>query len=205
MTARKGDRTRSARAQKKTGQLGGDQIAAIASPLRLDLLQSFRPGEILSVAEIAKRMGKQKESLYYHVRKLVGAGVLVEADRRRRGRRYETLYRPVADRITVAVHLGAPVETQGSIRILRSSLRLAEREYIHAIKELFGQLEPGTFPAARRLRARLTDLEVAQVNRSLHAIERIMTKGKSSREGRFYSLTTVFVPVAEHGVPDPSS
>jgi hypothetical protein len=108
----------------------------------------------------------------------------------------------VAERIVVAVDPSVPLEAQDSIPILGSSLRLAEREYIHAIKHLFKADRTYEFPVARRLRARLTDSEVALISRSLNAIERVMTKGKSSREGRLFSMTTVFVPVEDRGGPD---
>ena len=53
-----------------------EQLAAITSPARVELLELIGVWGPCAIADVARRMGRAPDSLYYHVRKLVDVGLL---------------------------------------------------------------------------------------------------------------------------------
>src|SRR5262245_6928366 len=68
------------------------QIRALASPLRqeiLDVLESLGPS---TIAALAQRLARRPDSLYFHVRKLEGLGLLTRSGVTGSGRGEAALY-----------------------------------------------------------------------------------------------------------------
>lgn len=121
---------------------GRAAVRALTSPLRMDIVQTFASKTHLTVGDLAQRLGKPRGSLYYHVRKLVDIGVLVETERRLVGRRYESVYTVAGDRIAVGADPSTPAGRTAAAKLVWSSLRQAGREFEAAL--LGGLLEePG--------------------------------------------------------------
>jgi DNA-binding transcriptional ArsR family regulator len=72
------------------------EMWVLASPIRVELLNTVCGLEECSVAEIAAFTGRSRTSLYPHIEQLVEAGLIFESDVRLSGKRYEQLYRPIA-------------------------------------------------------------------------------------------------------------
>ncbi len=68
------------------------QLAALSSSARAEILWGFNKSEPLSVAEIAKFLGKSPQSVHAHVNHLVEIGLLVAVDVRKKRSREEKLY-----------------------------------------------------------------------------------------------------------------
>jgi len=73
-----------------------EKMWVLASPIRVDVLNAVCSLEECSVADIASFTGRSRTSLYPHIEQLLGAGLILEADQRLSGKRYEQLYRPIA-------------------------------------------------------------------------------------------------------------
>ena len=56
-----------------------EQLASLTSPVRVQLLELFGLWGPCAVSDIASHMDRAPDSLYYHVRKLVQVGLLVQA------------------------------------------------------------------------------------------------------------------------------
>jgi len=171
-------------------------LQTLASPLRMDLLQAFTPEENLTVQEIAERVGKSQSSLYYHIRKLVEIGVLVEVERRLKGRRYESVYRIAAERIEIEADPASSVQKELVSRLVSSILRKVAREFQSAL-EAGALSEEEAAQVGRRQRAWLSEADVSQINTHLDRIEKICAKGRPSEGRRLHSILNLVIPLEE--------
>jgi AcrR family transcriptional regulator len=176
-----------------------EQRKALSSPMRMEILGQFTTLEGMSIAEVAERMGRPPASLYYHFRLLEQVGLLLAVGTRPAGKRQEVLYRPVAPRFAM------PARSSGSgaeaaMKTMSTAFRMAERDMEAAL----------TSGAARsdgadrnffgtRLHARLDRATLAEVNKHLKAIERIlMRESKKQRvpeDAQYCSLTLALLPL----------
>jgi DNA-binding transcriptional ArsR family regulator len=83
-------------------------LAALYDPLRYRLFRLLEAPR--SVAELAEGVGMPANRLYYHVRRLVDAGLVRQVDARATGRHTERIYGRAAARITFAGDLDVAYE-----------------------------------------------------------------------------------------------
>ena len=79
-----------------------EQIAALASPARVEILDILASLGVSSVAAIAAALGRPADALYYHLRFLVRVGLVRQVGKGRGRRREQALYKTVAPRLSVA-------------------------------------------------------------------------------------------------------
>ncbi len=183
-----------ARKQKLTLK-SRQQLAALRSPARQELLGHLVVVDTASVAELAERMGRSVDGLYYHLKLLEAAG-LVKCDESGSGdggRRYQV----VAERFALP-KITDQESRRAAVSALESSLKLTLKEFCTALadtplkrsgsaRNLFGA----------RMRARLSKQALAQVNAHLDAIEELVVSERSKGDqlsGEFFSLTLALVP-----------
>jgi len=183
-----------------------DQKRAIASPLRMELIGLFVDREALSVAEIAERMGRPASAIHYHVGVLLEAGLLVRSGERREGRRREALYRPAADLFRME-HSRKSKEpgTPAPVRTMAAAFRMAEREMTAALSDPTVKASgPHRNILGARMHARLSKKDLAELNRHLRAIEKMLTdiakNPKPSAGDQFVSLTLALLPLRNREV-----
>ncbi len=174
-----------------------DQRAALTSPLRLEILEHFLVAGPAAVDEIAARMGRAADSLYYHVRMLVKVGLLRPRGSRKSGKRDKTLYAVVARRIELPCRPGSAALTESTMKTMASAFRMAERE-MHASLESGRFEEHGRYRDfyAARVRSDLSRAALAEVNRHLKAIEDIFSREfkTAPANGTSCSLTLALMP-----------
>lgn len=183
-----------------------DQKRAIASPLRMELIGLFVDREKLSVAEIAERMGRPASAIHYHVGVLLEAGLLLRAGARRDSRRPEALYRPAADLFRMEHSRGKEgAGTPAPVKTMAAAFRMAEREMTAALSDpTVKSSGPHRNIMGARMHARLSKQDLAELNRHLRAIEKMLTKiaktHKPSAEDQFVSLTLALLPLRNREV-----
>jgi len=69
-----------------------DHIKALASPMRSEVFWAFTSNKPVSVADVAKTLGKSAQTVHYHVSELVNIGLLIAVDERKKRSRTEKLY-----------------------------------------------------------------------------------------------------------------
>ena len=178
-----------------------DQRAALTSPLRLEIMEHFFVAGPAAVDEVAARMGRAPDSLYYHVRMLAKVGLLRPRGSRKSGKRAKTLYAVVAPRIELPCRPGSTASTDSTMKSMTSAFRMAERE-------MRGALESGNFEEqgryrnffAGRMRSDLSRAALAEVNRHLKAIEDIFSREfkTAPANGTSCSLTVTLLPAPKH-------
>jgi hypothetical protein len=159
-----------------------EQWDAITSPVRLELIYDLHIGGPLSIAEMAARLDRPADSLYHHVRKLLAAGVFVEAGTRRVGKQTETVYDFVADRLLFDFdpktgRNGARWKALGQM-VLRKTDRAMCEAIDHAGLTIEG---PEKDIWSRMDTAWLTPAELTAVNEHLVAVERIFAASRAKR------------------------
>lgn len=173
------------------------QWRALRSPIRFELFTLAEGAAPCSIADLARLSGRRPTSLYRHIAALTRAKLLVAVDRRRAGRRFETIY-----------GLG-PMGTARSIgerpeRVLGEVAHVADRAFRTASRDLRAALAAGHVPKLRDPRTPMAFFfEVTWLDdrkrRALHAklqeIVAIIRAGRESRSGLPYRIVSSFVPL----------
>ena len=122
------------RKRGKSGRTSADaaRLRALTSPLRIELIGAIQEAESCSVRELAARIGRPADGLYHHVRLLLEAGVIVEVEARKVGRRTEAVYALKAERIAGSLDSGSAASRTAVTRAAAATLRLAAREFASA-------------------------------------------------------------------------
>ncbi|MEQ8768644.1 MAG: helix-turn-helix domain-containing protein [Planctomycetota bacterium] len=168
-----------------------DQIEALSSPVRQEIVDLVQASGTCSIAEMATWLGRPADSLYYHVRLLEKVGLLVPKGTRPAGPRQEALYdvpgRPLALR---------PTEPEQIDRALSAALRVTQRDVRAAVHEgravLRGRHRNMT---GGRIKGWLTRQELDEVQAHLTRILEIFEASGEEPKGRLTALTYALVPL----------
>lgn len=177
---------------------GRIQSAALASPLRMEIIGFFENRRELSVRDVAERLGRPVSSMYFHVKKLVQAGLLIQGSTRGTGSGAEVLYRAVADRIALQVNPRSASSVHATVLAMRALLRQVGREFETACRSpshFAGQCEGDAI--GRRQRVWLTRQDAEQVRERLDAVERFLITRNGKPGGVEYTWTSLLIPVAK--------
>lgn len=159
------------------------QIRELISPVRVEILDAMAAIAPCSIGALAEELGRPADSLYYHVRKLLGCGLLVEAEGEERGARGEAVYDVPARRMYLE-HDDGDAERMRLIADASSAmLRLSDRNLRATLLsgESTGQGDARRAWAGRS-RAWLTSAELESVNGLVEQISEIYF-GAEKREG----------------------
>jgi predicted ArsR family transcriptional regulator len=172
-----------------------DQVAALESAVRQEVLDTIQAAGPLSAPEISALMGRPADGLYYHLRRLVTVGLLVVQGTRRSGRRDEAVYDLPGHPLVLHYPVGAEGAGHPLPRLVRSMLRTAERDFGSAVAS--GGARPDgdrrNLWAGRR-HAWLTPRDLDRVNDLLDRLVEIMTRARNPAHGELCTLTLVLAP-----------
>lgn len=178
------------------------QRKALTSPLRLEILEHFVHGP-LSVADLAERMDRRPDSLYYHIRKLVSVGLLLTAGAKKRGQRDETLYTLVSTSVAMPTSPKAPETIDSAIKTIAAGFRLTEREMRNALEQglIKESSDEPNFWAARQ-RCRLRPGALRSINKHFYSVIKVIAREierpvRSGDDSVACSITIAIVPVAD--------
>lgn len=173
------------------------QVRALTSTLRQDIVDLVQAMRQASVPELATQLGRPADALYYHVRALQRAGLLVEAGARRRGRHAEVLYSTPdpSRRLILKYRAGGKTATAPMRTLVASMLRSARTEFDAAIGDADCIVDgPRRELWAGRAKGWLTPAELARVNRHLMQLDKLLSAPRSAKRNRLYSLQFVLTP-----------
>jgi DNA-binding transcriptional ArsR family regulator len=173
------------------------QLATLKAAARQELLDVLSSMGKVSVAELAAALGKPADSLYYHLRILQKAGLVVEDGTHQEAGHSERLYRAVASDLRLAYTPGLKGNAEAVTPIVDSMLRLTSRDFKAAFENGTTVVEgPQRELWAARTTGRLTEQQVEELNRHLASMRQI-TVSSPPRDGgeRLYALTMVLTPL----------
>lgn len=181
------------------------QWSALASPLRIEILGLFTSGDALSIADMARLMGRTAGSLYHHVRILEETNLLRRSGTRPRGKRHEALFMPTAVRYEMDTTSGGDEAITHAVKAIGSAFRMAERDLEAALRDECTVKEgPARNMYAGRLHMRATPALLAAVNEHLTAIDELIQAEiakcpEPTGNAQHLSLTFALLPIKGRG------
>ncbi|HKE15132.1 MAG TPA: helix-turn-helix domain-containing protein [Kofleriaceae bacterium] len=173
------------------------QLRALVSPVRQELIDLLQTLGKASIAELAHRLGRPADGLYYHVRALVGAGLVVPVGQRSAGRREEVVYSTAAPERKLSLRYRpehAPSATALG-QLVGSMLRTAERDFRAGLARA-GVIVEGRRRElwAARGKGWLSPAELERVNALLVELGTMLERGPSAARTQLFTLTYVLAP-----------
>jgi hypothetical protein len=166
----------------RTGRITGKSaIAALASPVRQEIIDTVEALGSATIAEIAVQLGRPADGLYYHVRRLVRAGLLVG-----NGSGYRTP-RPLRldyDRDPAAVR-----------RVIASMLRIARRDFDAGFAGATTR-GPRRSLWAGRATGWVGVRELAEINTLIARIDKLLHRPRRRDSDQLASWCFVLAPLA---------
>ena len=177
-----------------------EQVRAASSLVAHELIALMERLRRATVAEMAEHLGREPSSLYYHVRKLAGAGVLAAGERRPTGGRQEVVYELTGTEVVLDPDERADGFVSELVRSVRTRLRAVERAFAAALGR----------PGARRRgrgrnlslhqhHARLRPKDLDELQRRIAALEEFLVEADDPDVDRFVSVTVAVVPADRGG------
>jgi len=171
-----------------------EQLRALRTPLRQEIVRSFMKLGACTVGELADDMGKQAAALYYHVHALEEAGLAVETGKRSGEGRPETVYSLAAERILIDRSEASPSFRAAVTELNRATLRTAERELAAAVESRRGGGKDHT--SLLRLASRLRPRDAARAAKMMREVIEFMSE-HDDEAGDPFTMTSVFVRIPE--------
>jgi len=171
-----------------------EQMRALAASTRQEILDVLPRMGSVSVAELAAALGRSPDALYYHLRMLKKVGLVLTAGfRDSRGRR-EELVRSIARDLSLSYRLGKNGNALEVNAIIASMLRLGIRDFARECRTGNAAVSGRKRELwALRSTAWLSGSQLAQLNRSIHDVLKLMTR--PGRHGRLYAVSVVLTPI----------
>jgi DNA-binding transcriptional ArsR family regulator len=170
-----------------------DQLRALASPMRQELLDVLEAAGPSAISELAERLGRAPDSLYFHIRELVRVGLVVEVERRKVGRHVFVVYDLVGRPLRIDRSKARRADLQS---VVAGILRLATRDYQR------GLADPTTVPDGpernhwgARVRGWIDASEVARANELLEELSDLIREGHPGPGRQPVALAWVLAPV----------
>ncbi len=173
-----------------------EQWRALRSPLRIELIQYLRALGPTTVATLAGHLGRPASGVYYHVRRLVACGLVVESQTRAAGGRGEATFRLASTRFRYDVDGPSGRNVRELRGLCAAMLRMTQRDLRAVLASGRFRLDGprANFSAGRRT-AWLTPSELAQLTRYLKGIERLTAAARKRARARPYALTLFVLPM----------
>jgi len=173
------------------------QLKALVSPVRQDIVDTLQSLGTASTTDLAEQLGRPADGLYYHVRALLKAGLVVSAGNRPQGGRNEALYRTAAPEHGMKLSYEQPGRNARATleRLVASMLRTANRNFREALARPEIETEgPERELWAARGKGWVTQAELRRANALLDELGQLLAQRRSPRRDRLVSLTFVLAP-----------
>lgn len=181
------------RKRAKVLLLTSNQIRALRSAVRQEIVDAAQASGPCSVVELASLTGRAADSLYFHLRKLLKVGLLEEVAVRRSGRRDETIYDVPATRFQLEKPNIEP--GSGVSEMIEGAINLATRDLRRVVESGDAIAQgPGKNIAGGRHKAWLTQQELAKVDEHLKAITEIYSLAQPGPERALTTFAIVLCP-----------
>jgi DNA-binding transcriptional ArsR family regulator len=169
------------------------QIRALASPRRQAIVDALEANGPCHIAELARMLGSRGDGLYYHVRALIAAGLVMETTATNgRGRPHLVLdlaTRPLALRYTRRNRADVS-------RLVAHMLRDTSRAFDRGFQDGARLAGPARELWAGRRTVWLTQAELVRLNRVLKGLWSTLGHEPKRASKRLYSFTYVLSPLA---------
>jgi DNA-binding transcriptional ArsR family regulator len=171
-----------------------DQMSALASPVRLELIDALARMGQASLAELAQALGRPADGLYYHVRALQKVGLVRPAGSRTRAGRREAVVRSTAREYALRYAAMPAAHARAVNGIVAGIMRLGARDFRRALATGTNRVEgPARDLWALRATGWLTRADLADANRRMRQLKTAVSRPGPG--GRLYAITILLTPV----------
>ena len=171
-----------------------DQLRALVSPVRQEIVDVLSRMGAASLAEIAAVLGRPADGLYYHVRQLEKVGLVLPAGSRSNGGRPEALFRCVATQLRLPYKTSPKGHLKAVTSIVSSMVRLGIRDFKRAASRTGYRLRgPRRELWALRATGWLNPKDVGDVNARIQGLNDAV--GRPKAKGRLYAVTILLTPL----------
>jgi DNA-binding transcriptional ArsR family regulator len=184
------------------------QLLVLASPGREDITDAVGAIGPCTVTELARFVGQSRNALYYHVRALRDAGLLLESVRSGEGKKTTAYYDVPGRPLSVRYDLGTTSARRAVIRLARSRLGSATRGFIRACKPEIATVEgPRRNLWMARWKGWLSPAELEEANEHLARLIELLRHdaGSPVAKRRLHEFTLVVAPVVNPTVTKAAS
>ncbi len=180
------------------------QLAVLASSIRQEMMDALSQMGAVPVSELATTLGRPADALYYHLRVLKKAGLVLSAGYQGEGVRREELIESVSSDLRLRYEPGKGGNAREIISIIGSMLRLGIRDFRHAFEsEGVCVSGPGRELWALRRTGRLMPDEILGVNRAIEELAGAVSKPRG--KGRLYGITILLTPLDHRARKSPKA
>jgi predicted transcriptional regulator len=173
------------------------QKAVLASAVRQNLLDTLCAARLASVPQLAAQMGMRVSALYYHLHLLERAGLVTRQPSPRGGPRREACFSARATKLVLDHDLGSTSGRRASERVVQALLRAAARDFAAGARSPLARVGTATQNLwASRVKAWLTDRDIAAVREHLRAIDTLMLGSRRAPGTTLCAVSWVLAPVA---------
>ena len=175
-----------------------EAIVELFKPARLEIFESLQVAGASSAADLAERLGRKVDTLYYHLKKLQAIGVIMASKEGTGGGlgRPGVVYELVAHRVGMNLDLTSPRAREALVKGSSAVLRLADRDVKDALDLPNTRLEGSRRNMlVRRYRARLTPADLKLANSHIATLHALFTDRSGASKGKFHVITTVLAPL----------
>ncbi len=173
-----------------------DQMEALASPVRHQIHLAMEMLGRCSVNQLAERMNRVPETLYYHIRRLEKVGLVEQVANRVVGAREEAIYQLKAKRLRVDPSQTSPRFIRAMAKGSRSLLRFAERSFEQAlVRKAERRLIPKRSLRIEQLAVRLSTQDLAELNKRLDSVQEFLFDADQADGKQMYVVTISTAPL----------
>ena len=173
-----------------------EQMEALASPVRHQIHLAMEMLGACSVNELAERMGRVPETLYYHVRRLEKVGILKQVGRRAGGGREEAIYELGAKRVRVDPKQTSPRFLKAMAKGCGSLLRFAQKSFERALEaRAERRFVPKRSLRIEQVAVRLSVRNLAELNKRLDSLQEFLAVTDEPDGKQMYVITLATAPL----------
>jgi DNA-binding transcriptional ArsR family regulator len=173
-------------------------ITALASPVRQEIVDTLAAlGGEASTAELALQLGRHADGLYYHLKVLCKAGLVLEVGGKGEDERRYRLAGDATQALRLAYRTGSEPHAVALRKFAHGLLQVAEKDFGDALE----MPDVATQGAARQLwaarnKAWLSSGELAELNGLLERLCELMSQPRTTERKQLISCTFVLAPHA---------
>lgn len=183
------------------------QLRALNSPVRQEIIDALVAAGPCSIADLAGYVGRAPDSLYFHIRRLLKVGLLIELDPRKTGRHIAAIYDVPGH--PVVIDYTSPVPDRAIYTVISGAIRLGMRDLQRGFSSPQAVREgPLRNLRGGRVKGWVGKREIRTLNRLLEQMFDTVRRGRPGKGRHPQTFTFAFTPVrpsrrapkATHGV-----
>lgn len=171
------------------------ELRVLASPVKQEIVDVLASAGPCTIAHLGELLGRAPDGLYFHVRRLLATGLVVERSPRARGAGTASVLALPAR--AVALDYTRPASRAPIQKVVRAALRASERDFARACAERGAATEglARTLWAGRQ-RGWLTPAQLREANRLLDELHALFRDGRPKTGARAMSFGFALAPCA---------